>query len=143
MTKSTRSRIASAIAVLLLGAPLACSFSKSSESSSDSSKGSSNSSKSSSGESSAMFRQDVEQYTAAYVEGGAADEASFFSGLGDLARERGISDWEAEPGAWESIGRGLARADLSDAQRSAYASVWAGDDAAKRDALERGTEASR
>lgn len=143
MTKSTRSRLASVLAVLVLGAPLACSFSHSSGSSSDSSKGSSNSSKSSSGESSTAFRNDVEQYTAAYVEEAAPSEDAFFSGLGDLARERGISDWEAEPGAWESIGRGLARADLSDAQRSAYASAWAGDDAAKRGALDRGYEASR
>lgn len=127
----------------LLGAALGCSFSNSSESASDSSTSSSDSIGSSSGEKDAAFRHDVEQYTAAFVKAGGSDGDGFYSGLGDLARQRGLSDWEAVPGTWESIGRGLGAAAVTDAERHALVQAWAGGDAARRHAIERGYEASR
>jgi hypothetical protein len=124
-------------------AAFACSFSYSSESLSDSSRSSSDSSRSSAGGDHAAFRADVEQYTAAYVQGGGQRETAFFAGLGDLARRRGVSDWEAEPATWEAIGAGLARGDVSDAQRRAYEAAWAEGDADRASAIERGYAEAR
>jgi hypothetical protein len=136
ITKSLRRASLAAVA-LAASTALGCSFSYSSESSSDSSKSSSDSSRSS-GDDDAAFREDVEEYTEAYVHAGGDREDSFFSGISDLARKRGVSDWEAEPGTWEAIGRGLAHADVSEARRSAYEAAWAAGDPAKEGAIERG-----
>lgn len=132
-----------AVALLALAGPLACSFSNSSASSADSSGSSARSSGSSSGKESARFQQDVEQYTTLYVEERGRDESAFLAGIGDLAREQGISDWEAEAATWEAIGRGLGRAPLSEAERGAYAQAWADGDAGRMRALGRGTAAAR
>lgn len=139
-----RSALVSIAATLLaLPGPLACSFSNSSGSSADSSGSSARSSGSSSGEETARFQQDVAQYTVLYVEAGGRDEASFRTGIGDLARERGISDWEAEAATWEAIGRGLGRAPISEAERNAYAQAWTDGDAERVRALGRGTAAAQ
>lgn len=127
----------------LLAAVLGCSFSDSSESASDSSTSSSDSSGSSSGEKDVAFQHDVQQYTAAFVKAGGRDGDGFYAGLGDLARQRGLSDWEAVPGTWESIGRGLGAAAVTDAERHAYVQAWAAGDTERRHAIERGYEASR
>ena len=126
----------------LLASPIACSFSHSSQSSSDSSTSPSKSSKSSSGDDTSEFHHDVEQYTAAYVQGGGRGESSFFSGMSELARKRGVSDWESEDATWESIGRGLGRTEVGDAERIAYVHAWAGDDTGHASAIQRGYEAS-
>jgi len=131
-----------ATVVFACAASLACSFSYSSESFSDSSKSSSSSSDSS-GSDNARFRDDVTQYTEAYVEAGGRQEESFLAGLGDLARKRGISDWESEPSTWEAIGRGLGRTDVTDAQRTAYEAAWAGGDQEKQSAMARGFAKAR
>lgn len=123
--------------------PLACSFSNSSASSADSSGSSARSSGSSSGKESARFQQDVEQYTALYVEEGGRDESAFLAGIGDLARERGVSDWEAEAATWEAIGRALGRSPLTEAERHAYAQAWTDGDADRVRALGRGTATAR
>lgn len=147
-----RSRFRSSVAiavVLACAMGLGCSFSYSSESSSDSSNNSSESSVHSSDSSSpgkdesARFEEDVEQYTVAFLEGGGSADESFFSGLGDLARRHGVSDWESETSTWEAIGRGLARSPSSDAERIAYQAAWTGGDAAKRSALAKGISAAQ
>ena len=123
-------------AALVCSASLACSFSYSSGSSSDSSKSSSGSS---GGDDKKAFREDVSNYTEAFVEaGGAQQPQSFFSGLSDLARKRGVSDWESEPSTWEAIGWGLGRTDVNDAQRTAYESAWTNGDAARESAMAKG-----
>lgn len=124
-------------AALACAASLACSFSYSSESSSDSSK----SSKSSSGSSvddEKAFRNDVSQYTEAFVAAGGEHQDTFFSGLSNLARKRGVSDWESDPSTWEAIGWGLGRSNVNEAQRTAYESAWAGGDAERERAMARG-----
>jgi hypothetical protein len=137
---------------LCASAALACSFSHSSESSSDSSNNSSDSSVHSSDSSSPghehrhddeqkSFVGDVEQYTAAFVEAGGSQGDSFFSGVGDLAREHGVSDWESDPAVWEAIGRGLARSPATTAQRVAYQSAWTGGDPARQSAVAKGISA--
>lgn len=133
-----------AAALLALGGPLACSFSNSSASAADSSGTSAKSSRSSSGtQGSALFQQDVEQYTALYVAEGGRDEAAFLTGIGDLARHFGVSDWEAELTTWEAIGRGLERSARTEAERNTYAQAWTDGDADRVRALGRGSAAAR
>lgn len=141
--KNTRFATAALLlaAALALSGPLACSFSYSSESISDSSKSISNSSTSSSGEETARFLRDVEQYTVAFLRAGGRGDEGFLTGLGDLARRRGVSNWEAEIATWEAIGRGLGRAQLGEAERVAYERAWAGEDEARLRALGRGSKA--
>lgn len=139
------------VPILVFCVALGCSFSHSSDSSSDSSENSSDSSNSSSDSSSpdrdhdhgkadetARFEHDVEQYTAAFLEAGGRSDESFFSGLGDLARSHGVSDWESDPSAWEAIGRGIARSPATSAQRVAYQSAWTQGDATKQAAVKKG-----
>src|SRR5262245_23037324 len=117
-TLRTARPLARLLLALSCAGALACgSFAQSSDSSSDSSNQSSKSSsdvstspsRSSSpdhdhdhdhdGDSkqNSSFDQDVEQYTVAFVGAGGSQHASFLSGLGDLARQHGVSDWESQP----------------------------------------------
>ncbi len=84
------------------------------------------------------FRNDVSHYTEAFVDAGGAQQDSFFSGLSNLARKRGVSDWESDPGTWEAIGYGLGRTEVNDAQRTAYEAAWANGDAERETAMARG-----
>jgi hypothetical protein len=133
MTQVVR-RAFTVAAALACAASLACSFSHSSGSSSDSSKSSSGSS----ADDEKAFRNDVSQYTEAFVEAGGEKQQTFFSGLSDLARKRGVSDWESEPSTWEAIGWGLGRTHVNDAQRTAYETAWAGGDSERASAMARG-----
>lgn len=110
---------------------LACSFSESSESFSNSSESSSNSSSSSSpGSSGSQYRSDVASYTQAYVVSGGA-EGVFLNGVGDLARKRGITDWEADSNTWSGIGAGLGRTKIDSVQLAVYEQNWAANDPEK------------
>ena len=133
MTQVFRRAFTVAVA-LACAASLACSFSHSSGSISDSSKSSSGSS----ADDKKAFRNDVSQYTEAFVEAGGEQQQTFFSGLSDLARKRGISDWESEPSTWEAIGHGLGRTKVNGAQRTAYEAAWAGGDTEHESAMARG-----
>jgi hypothetical protein len=141
MVQSLRRAFLVATGLACAGA-LACSFSHSSGSFSDSS-ASSSSSSDSSGSDESKFRDDVAHYTEAFVEAGGNQEESFLAGLGDLARKRGVSDWEAEPSTWEAIGRGLGHTDVNEAQRAAYEAAWAGGDEEKQSAMARGFAKAR
>jgi hypothetical protein len=143
------------LALALLAASLACSFSYSSKSFSKSSKGisksASASSKSSSGsisESSGSeetrYREDVEEFTKAWVSsGGGGPESNFLGAIGGFAEKRGITDWESDVITWEGIGRGLGRAKLSDAQLEAYKYSWADGDSEHMALIQRGYDATR
>lgn len=102
---------------VLLGSGVACSFSKSSETIGDSISSpfdwSSDSSNSSGGGDSA-YRQDVSDYTVAFVRSG-GDIDSFRSGLRRIAERRGITDWEGDELTCASIGLGLQRANFDEA----------------------------
>ncbi|HTY19842.1 MAG TPA: putative lipoprotein [Myxococcota bacterium] len=131
-------------AACLALASFGCSFSDSSKSisdsvnhSSDSSGKSSDSSSSSSKDKQSAFADDVVQYTQAYVQAGGSAQ-SFFDGVGDLARKRGVSDWEAADATWISIGRGLGMTHLSDAELVAYEKAWAAGNSERMAAIQRG-----
>jgi hypothetical protein len=77
------------------------------------------------------------------VEAGGQRQQSFLAGLGDLARKRGVSDWESEPGTWEAVGRGLGRTRVNDAQRAAFETAWADGDSTRQSAIAQGYAAAR
>ena len=122
-------------AVLVLAG---CSFSASSKSSSDSSASSSGSSSPESKET--QYRNDVRDYTASYVKSGGRIE-DFRRRLGDLAKERGITDWEQNLVTYDGIGRGLGRAKVSQVELDTYTSNLAGSDPAKAKAIKDGYDA--
>jgi hypothetical protein len=94
------------LAVVLL--PLGCSISASSKSSSDSSASSSGSS--SPGDT--AYFDDVRSATEAYAKSGGPFDA-YQKQLGDLAKERGVTNWEENLGTYAAIGEGLGEAKAS------------------------------
>ena len=137
------------VALLSLG-PLGCSISTSpsdsSESSSDSSRSFSDSSASSSGSSSpeskeAAYRDDVRDYTAAYVKSGGRI-ADFDKKLGELARSRGITNWEENMATYEGIGRGLGKAGVDGVELDTYVRNLAGGDPDRVAAMRKGFESA-
>ena len=138
------------VALVSLG-PLGCSISTSpsdsSESSSDSSGSFSDSSASSSGSSSpeskeAAYRDDVRDYTAAYVKSGGRI-ADFDRKLGELARSRGITNWEENMATYEGIGRGLGKAGVDGVELDTYVRNLAGGDPKKVAAIHKGYESAK
>ena len=132
--------LAAAGLVLMLILPQACSFSASSESSSDSSASSSRSSSPGSAES--QYKSDVREYTAAYMKTGGQFDA-FRRGIGDLAKKHNITNWEDNPVTYEGIGEGLGDAQATQVQLKAYQDGLAGQDAAKRAAMQKGYDAKK
>lgn len=105
------------LTVLLV--PLGCSFSASSKSLSDSSASSSKSSSDSSASSSASsspgdsaYYDDVRSTTEAYAKSGGPFDA-YQKKLGDLAKDRGVTNWEENLGTYAAIGEGLGQAKAS------------------------------
>jgi hypothetical protein len=119
------------VAVALL--PLGCSFYYSSESSVKTLTSPSRSSASSSGgdeEKKEAYRDDVRDFTAAWA-AQHDDLTGFATGLADVARRHGITDWEAEDATYTAVGAGLKRADVRATDRARYESLIAGDAAEK------------
>jgi hypothetical protein len=92
----------------LLGA---CSLSNSSGSISDSVSSPFEWSSSSSGGGGNAYRDDVSDYTVAYLEEG-GDILAFRRGVGQIAHRHGITNWEADLLTCASIGYGLRRAGI-------------------------------
>src|SRR5262245_44726519 len=134
------------LAVLLLAMVVAlsagCSLSDSSGSSSDSSAASSDSSSRSSSPDNkeSAYRDDVRDYTEAYVKSGGQFDA-FQKRIGELARRYDITNWEDSPATWEGIGAGLKRARASQAQVDAFKQTLAGGDARKMEVLQKAYDA--
>jgi hypothetical protein len=141
--KSVSARAAAPLARWLLLASLsalvaACSFSYSSEKFSDSSSASSDSSASSSpGAKGRAYQNDVSDYTTAYVKS-SHDLTSFRSGLGNLARKRGVTDWEDDENTWLGIGAGLGRAKVSKVELDVYKTNLSGGDARHAASIQKG-----
>lgn len=126
------------IAILQLGT--GCSFSASSKSSSESSASSSASSSPESKET--QYRNDVRDFTASYVKSGGQIQ-DFKRRLADLAKERGITDWEANLLTYEGIGRGLGKAKVSQVELDTYTTNLAGGDPARSKAVKDGYDAEK
>lgn len=124
------------IAVMALSA--GCSLSASSKSSSDSSSASSeSSSKSSSPEGKeSAYRDDVRDYTEAYVKSGGQFDA-FQKRIGELAKKHDITNWEDSMATYEGVGAGLGRARVNQVQVDAYKQNLGKDDPQKMDAIQK------
>jgi hypothetical protein len=139
-----------ALAALGPGCSISTSPSDSSDSletSSDSSGSLSDSSGSSSGSSSpeskeAAYRDDVRDYTAAYVKSGGRI-TDFDKKLGELARSRGITNWEESMATYEGIGRGLGKAGVDGVELDTYVRNLAGGDPKKVAAIQKGYESAK
>jgi hypothetical protein len=112
------------ILTVVVALSVGCSFSASSESSAASSDSSAHSSESSSKSSSpdskeATYRDDVRDYTEAYVKSGGQFDA-FQRRIGELAKQYDITNWEDNLATYEGIGAGLGRAKVSQVQVDAY-----------------------
>jgi hypothetical protein len=127
-----------ALLVVTAAAAAGCSFSASSESSSDSSAHSSESiSRSSSPESKeATYRDDIRDYTEAYVKSGGSFDA-FQKRIGELARQHDITNWEDALVTYEGVGAGLGRARVSQPQVDAYKQNLGKGDPRKMEAIQR------
>ncbi len=126
-----------AVTALSVGCSLSASSESSSESSSASSESSSKSSKSSSpdGKESA-YRDDVSDYTEAYVKSGGQFDA-FQRQIGELARRHDITNWEDSLTTYEGIGAGLGRAKVGQVQVDAYKQNLSKGDARKMEAIQK------
>jgi len=126
--------LSSAVLVLALSA---CSFSYSSESIGKSISSPFKSSSDSSGTSSAAYRGDVREYTAAYVRSG-GDFQSFERKIGTVAAQHGISDWELNKDTYLAIGQGLRKGGLNPIELAAWKSNLAHDDTARAGEIQKG-----
>jgi hypothetical protein len=130
----------SVLASLALLAPLGCSISASLESLSKTASSPFEWSSDSSSPDAVAYREDVRDYTYAYVRSG-GDLAAFQRGIGDLAEQRGIADWERDEMTCAGIGAGLRRAELDDDEARAFAEGLFGSGSESVDGVRRGYEA--
>src|SRR5262245_58048467 len=137
---AARYLVLSLLAALVLLAPLGCSISNSvsdsSESSSDSSASSSPASKES------LYRDDIRDYTAAYVKSGGRI-ADFNQKVGELAKARGITNWKENMVTYEGIGQGLVKAGAAGVELDTYVKNLAGGDPRKEAAVRRGYDSAK
>jgi hypothetical protein len=133
--------VIASLAVVGSGCSISTSPSDSSEASSDSSGSSSRSSSPESAE--ASYRDDVRDYTAAYVKSSGGRAADFNAKLGELARNRGIANWEDNMTTYDGIGRGLAKAGVTDVERDTYVANLSGGDPKRAAAIRKGYDAGK
>lgn len=122
------------VAAMVAWSVAGCSFSYSSDSISKSS------SSSSPGDKESAYRDDVREYTYAYVES-SKDSRVFFRGLTKLAERHGVSDWEGDRATWTGIGQGLAKADVSGATLESYKTSLTGSDPGQMAKIQEGYDA--
>jgi len=102
-----------------------------------SSESSASSSRSSSPERGEAYRDDVRDFTAAYVQsGGQFDQ--FNRGLGNVAAKHGVSNWESDSTTYVGIGEGLKKAGVSATALTVWKSNLAGSDSSKGAAIQKG-----
>ena len=137
-------RLVNATLAASLVAPVGCSISDSLSDSSDSSSDSSTSSSDSStpGNKQRAYRDDVRDYTAAYVKSGGRI-TEFNQKIGDLAKGRGIANWEDEPATYDGIGRGLGKARVSQVELDTYVHNLANGSSDKAQAMRQGYAAAQ
>jgi hypothetical protein len=139
--------VPAALLVLVVLGPAGCSVSESVKGSSDSAGASSDSSTSLSRSSSrggeeTQYRDDVREYTAAYLRTGGQFDA-FQRGIGDLARKHNITNWEESMVTYEGVGEGLAQGKATNVQLKAYLDGFAGQDPGKRAAMQKGYDSKK
>ncbi|MDO9106138.1 MAG: putative lipoprotein [Methylovulum sp.] len=133
-------RYCSLVFLLALLATLqGCSFSDSSKSISDSSS-SIFSSRSSNSESDKAYKDEVADYTAAYLKSSAeiSDYNAFLKGIGSIAAEQGINNWGDYQATYEGIGQGLQKAKVTGVTFETYKKNFAGSNVEKMQYIQQG-----
>ena len=123
--------------VWLAACVVGCSFSDSSESISKSVSSPFTSSSRSSGGSDQSYRDDVRDYTAAYVKSG-GDFDAFQKQIAKLAAKHGITDWELDTNTFVGIGEGLKKAGATPTELAAWKTNLAGSDLSRANAIQQG-----
>lgn len=131
---SPRPALAVLAAALLLGG---CSISDSVSSSFESSSASLASSSGSSSRDRQSYRNDVRDYTSAYVKSGGQFD-NFTRGLESIAAKHGVSDWEADQDTYVGIGAGLRAAGQTAEQLEVWKTNLAAGDASRAAAIQKG-----
>ena len=136
--------VAGPLVVLVAGCSVSASSWSVSKSVRSSSHSSDSSSSSSPGAAEEAYREDVSDYTSAFVKSAAtSDLAGFRADLSRLAREHGITNWEENLVTYTAIGAGLGSARVSNAQLMAYKRSLSGGDAKKAEAIQQGYDSAR
>ena len=120
--------------VLLL---VGCSISDSVSSSFDSSASSLASSSGSSSRDRESYRNDVRDYTSAYVKSG-GDFDNFTRGLDSIAEQHKVTNWEADQDTYVGIGAGLKAAGVTPAQFAVWQTNLSNGDATKAASMQKG-----
>lgn len=87
------------------------------------------------------YRDEVRDFTAAYITSG-GDPSKLRAEVGALARKNGITDWERSDDTYKGIGAGLAKAGRNRAELEAFKSTIA-DDAQQAKWLQQGYDSER
>lgn len=135
-----RARVFAVIFAALLpvaGCSISESISSPFESSSASLASSSGSSASSSPARRESYRDDIRDYTAAYVKS-SQDLVQFRRGLADIAARHRVSDWESDMDSYVGIGAGLRQANVQPAQFEVWKTNLSEGDSEKASAMEKG-----
>ncbi len=120
----------------------ACSFSDSSVSISDSTSSIISSPSSISGESK-KYRNEIADYTVAYVKSSKSDVgySSYFKGISEIAAKSGIANWDQDPLTYMGIGLGLKRTGVEGVAYETYRKNFGNNDYTKMDNIQKGYEA--
>lgn len=128
---------------LLVSLSFGCSFVASSKSISNSiSSPFKWSSGSSAGGGDAAYRQEIRNYTVAYTRSG-GDVSAFRRGVGSLASNRGITDWESDDATVTAIGAGLRQSGMGEPEMEAFASELFPQSPGRSTAIEKGYASAR
>lgn len=73
------------------------------------------------------YRDDVRDFTEAYMKSG-GDVSKLKSEVGTVARKHGITDWERSKATYQGIGAGMAKAGVSPAALDGYKTTITGDE---------------
>jgi hypothetical protein len=89
----------------------------------------------------AAYQQNVSQLTLTYLKSG-GDIGAFRSGIANLAKARGITNWEVDAVTTQAIGTGAGNAGLQEAEFEAFSKQLVGDDLQKLNELRIGYQKS-
>jgi len=87
------------------------------------------------------YRNDVRDYTQAYVKSG-GDFDAFTRGLSTIASKHGVSNWESDTDTYVGIGQGLKQGGVSTAQLELWKTNLAKGDAGKATAIQKGYDST-
>lgn len=120
----------------------ACSFSYSSKSISDSTSSIISSPSSISGESK-KYRNDIADYTVAYIKSSKTDTGynSYFKGISEIAAKSGVANWDQDALTYIGIGLGLKRSGVDGVAYETYRKNFGNNDPTKMENIQNGYEA--